>query len=51
MADPGNLLDLYRSIIWHLWSHHRNCGDQMCPMCVDAYRVYVEECERMLDHE
>ena len=49
MSDPGNLLDLYRSIIFHLWAHHRNCGSQRCALCVEGYRVYNEEYERMLE--
>ena len=49
MSDPGNLLDLYRNIIFHLWAHHRNCGSQRCALCVEGYRVYNEEYERMLE--
>ena len=51
LDDAANWIELYRNIIWHLWVHHRNCGSQTCPMCVEAYRVYVEEHERMIDDE
>jgi hypothetical protein len=50
-CDAANWIDLYRNIIWHMWANHQNCGSQTCALCVEAYRVYNEEYERMLDDE
>ena len=49
--DTAKWIDLYRSIIWHMWANHQNCGNQTCALCVEAYRVYNEEYERMIDRE
>lgn len=50
-GDAANWIDLYRNIIWHMWANHQNCGSQTCALCVEAYRVYNEEYERMIDDE
>jgi len=49
--SAANLIELYRSIIRHMWANHQNCGSQTCALCTEAYRVYNEEYQRMSDDE